>query len=139
MREGLKPAARIAITVAIAVILGVVAYIYAYAWKVPDPWASWPVYLGAYALAVAGIFVVYRWWALLPAIVPLLVSSYVANRPDYDPPDPGEPIGGAAGVVLFVFFLAVYVAAFAVGLLLRRAYESSRARRAGLNRKCGVA
>jgi hypothetical protein len=46
-----------------------------------------------YGLAIVGVFLVYRWWALLPAIAPVAAIIYLHNMTDYVAPWREEPIG----------------------------------------------
>ncbi len=81
---------RAAITLATALPLG--AFAYGRAFDSPpvvlgDIWdhGGWVV---IYGLSVLGVFFVYRWWALLPAIAPIAVTVYIHTMTDYV--DPGR-------------------------------------------------
>jgi hypothetical protein len=121
---------RVAITLATALALGAFAYGSAFDISPPgalgDIWdhGSWLV---IYGLAVVGVFFVYRWWALLPAIVPIAVTVYIHTMTDYVDPWQSESIGSPDGPIGYAFLLIVGIllqAAFlALGLLLRAAWE----------------
>jgi len=121
---------RVAITVATALALGASTYGQEFDISPPgvlqDFWgASVWVLLG---LAVLGVFAVYRWWALLPAIAPLAVMTYLYNLTDYVAPYRGEMIirlsdGPAAYVFLATLSVGLTAAILSVGLLLRAGWE----------------
>jgi hypothetical protein len=121
---------RVAITVASAVALGVAHY--GSAWTAGDPglgrdlW-GWSV-LAAYALAIVGVFLVDRWWALLPALAPLAAGFYLYNFTDYVYPWESESIAvtGPAGIVLLVLAIGYQVAILSIGFLPRRAWGIGR-------------
>jgi hypothetical protein len=126
---------RVAITLATALALGAFAYGSAYAIRPPgalgDIWHSsgWVVY----GLAIVGVFFVYRWWALLPAIAPIAVTAYINTMTDYVYPwrsesigSPNEPVGYVFLLLLAIFLHAAFLA---LGLLLRAAWESVRSKR----------
>lgn len=128
--------ARIAITVAIALLLGASTYGHMYALDLPgvlqSVWGSgeWLVY----GLAIIGVFFVYRWWALLPAIVPTVVSIAVLSLTDYEVPWRDE--FGLAGdpviaIVLAPLAISMQVAILALGLLARTIWERIRRGRRG--------
>lgn len=128
----LHPIVRAAITLATAFVLGVSTYghgfgisppgVLQYIWNVNH----WVIY----GLAVLGVFLVYRWWALLPAIAPAAVTVYLYNMTDHVPlwnQDPVGPSGFSDQPVLYVLFvgigIALEAAILSVGLLLRAAWE----------------
>lgn len=84
---------RVAIMLATALMLGAEAYGHAFDISPPgalqDIWdhSGWVTY----GLAVLGVFLIYRWWALLPAIAPVAVIVYLHNMTDYVPPWREEP------------------------------------------------
>ncbi len=129
---------RAAITLATALVLGASTYGYAFDISLPgvlqNIWdnSNWVIY----GLAVLGVFLVYRWWALLPAIAPAAVIFYLHNMTDYVSPWRVEPIGPSsfsdqpALYVLFVLVgIALQAAFLSVGLLLRAAWEWVHSRR----------
>lgn len=92
-----------------------------------------------YGLAVLGVFLVYRWWALLPAIAPAAVIAYIYNMTDYVSPWNGDPVGPTSfsdQPVLYALFLIgailLEAALLSVGLLLRAAWEWGRRGRRGV-------
>jgi hypothetical protein len=89
-------------------------------------------------LAVLGVFLVYRWWALLPAIAPAAVIVYLHNMTDYVEPWHGDALGPVtfsdqpALYVLFVIGgIVLQAAVLSIGLLLRAAWEWARSARRG--------
>lgn len=122
---------RVAIVLATALALGASAYGHAFAIHPPgvlaDLWeSSWLLY----GLAIVGVFLVYRWWALLPAIAPVAAIVYLHNMTDYVAPWREEPIGPTSfsdEPVLYVLFAVIGIlleaAILAAGLLLRAAWE----------------
>jgi len=123
---------RVAIMLATALMLGAEAYGHAFDISPPGAlqgiWdhSNWVIY----GLAILGVFLIYRWWALLPAIAPVAVIVYLHNMTDYVSPWREEPIGPSsfsdqpALYVLFVLGGITLEAAFlSVGLLLRAAWE----------------
>lgn len=126
---------RVAITLATALVLGASTYGYAFDISPPgvlyDIWyGSEPILLG---LAIFGAFLVYRWWALLPAIAPVAVTVYLHNMTDYVSPWHEDPYEGPSDPLLFVLFVIAAIvmqAAFlSVGLLLRAVWEWVRSKR----------
>lgn len=91
-----------------------------------DIW-DWSV-LAAYALALIGVALVNRWWALLPAAVPMAVNYYLYNFTDYSTPWDSESIHvtGLVAVVLVIFAIAVQAGFLSLGFLLRRAWLWAR-------------
>jgi hypothetical protein len=121
---------RVAITVASALALAVTHY--GNAWTVGDPglgrdlW-GWSV-LAAYVLAIVGVFLVDRWWALLPAVAPLAASFYLYNFTDYVYPWESESISvnGGLGIVLIVLAIGFQAAVLSIGFLPRRVWDVGR-------------
>jgi hypothetical protein len=131
---------RVGITVATALVLGASAYGHAFDISLPgvlqNIWdqSNWAIY----GLAILGVFLVYRWWALLPAIAPAAVIVYLHNMTDYVEPWRGDAIGHfgfSDQPVLYVLFvicgIALQAAVLSVGLLLRAAWERARPGRHG--------
>jgi hypothetical protein len=123
---------RVAIMLATALMLSAEAYGHAFDISPPGAlqgiWdhSNWVIY----GLAILGVFLIYRWWALLPAIAPVAVIVYLHNMTDYVSPWREEPIGPSsfsdqpALYVLFVLAgIALEAAFLSVGLLLRTAWE----------------
>jgi hypothetical protein len=120
---------RIAITFVSALALGVTHY--GSAWSVGAPglerdiW-DWSV-LAAYALAVVGVFLVDRWWALFPALIPATVSFYLYNLTDYSTPWDSESIGSPSQPVFYAILLllgiALQAAMLSIGFLPRRVWH----------------
>ncbi len=123
---------RAAIVLTTAFVLGVSTYgrgfgfgppgVLQYIWDVNQ----WTIY----GLAVLGVFLVYRWWALLPAIAPAAVTVYLYNMTDHVPlwnQDPTGPTSFSDDPVLYVMFVAggilLEAAVLSVGLLLRATWE----------------
>jgi len=123
--------ARAAITLATALVLGAVTY--GRMFHNDDVWGA--SFLVVYLLAVVGVFVVYRWWALLPALVPILVNVYVRNFTDYVAPWREETWGFSDYpfwfLALITLAILLQVAFLAVGLLARTLWERRRAKRRG--------
>jgi len=87
---------------------------------------------------ILGVFLVYRWWALLPAIAPAAVILYLQIMTDYVEPWHGDAIGSidfSGQPVLYVLVaivgIALQAAVLSVGLLLRAAWERVRSGRRG--------
>ena len=128
---------RVAITLATTLVLGASAYGNAFDISLPgvlqNIWddSHWVIY----GLAVLGVFLVYRWWALLPAIAPVAVIVYLYNMTDYVPPWREESIGSPDQPALYVLFviggIILQAALLSVGLLLRAAWEWMRTERRG--------
>lgn len=131
---------RVAITLATALLLGASTYGYAFDINLPGVlqgiWdhSNWVIY----GLAVLGVFLVHRWWALLPAIAPAAVTVYLHNMTDYVEPWHGDAIGTfdfSDQPVLYVLFviagIVLQAAILSVGLLLRAAWERVRSGRRG--------
>jgi hypothetical protein len=128
---------RVAVTLATALVLGASAYANAFAISLPGAlqavWdkSNWIIY----GLALFGVFLVYRWWALLPAIVPVAVILYLHNVTDYVSPwreeSPGSPDQPVLYVLLVIGGIVMRAAVLSVGLLLRAAWEWARSRHRG--------
>jgi hypothetical protein len=120
---------RVAIVVATALLFG--ASTFAEAFDLGWPGAD----LIVLGLAVFGVFLVYRWWALLPAVVPALVVTCLSAFTEYSSPEREDLAEGLLSddPLLFLLLMAVGVlvqAVFlAVGLLLRWWWERVRERR----------
>jgi hypothetical protein len=91
-----------------------------------------------YGLAVLGVFLVYRWWALLPAIAPAVVMLYLHTMTDYVEPWHGDAFGHfefsdqpVLGVLLMIIAILLQAAFLSIGLLLRAAWERARSGRRG--------
>jgi hypothetical protein len=126
---------RVAITVATTLVLGASTYGQALGFNPPGVLHGiWEASNGViYGLAVLGVFLVHRWWALLPAIAPAAVTVYLHNMTDYVAPWREEPIGPSsfsnepALYTLFVIAgIVMEAAVLSVGLLLRAAWERIR-------------
>jgi hypothetical protein len=125
--------ARVAITLGTALVLGASTYGHASDISLPgvlqDIWdaSEWMLY----GLAVVGVFLVYRWWALLPAIAPIAVTIYLHSMTDYVSPwGEGEGFSVAPLFILLVIVaIVIQAAVLAVGLLLRVVWESVRSKR----------
>lgn len=134
--------ARVTVTLATALMLGASAYGHAFDLSLPgalgDVWSSRYWGLTISGLAILGVFSVYRWWALLPAIAPVAVDVYLYNMTDYVPPWHSEPIGPSRlseqpGLYLLfvVAGIVLNAAILSLGLLLRAAWGWARTRRDG--------
>jgi hypothetical protein len=123
---------RVAITLAVALGLAVTGL--GRAWSVADPglerdiW-SWST-LAVEALAIVGVFLVDRWWALLPAVVPTAVTFYLYNFTAYSTPWDSESIGSpsepVAYAVLLLIAIALHAAVLSIGFLPRRVWGGGR-------------
>jgi hypothetical protein len=130
VREGMSNRTRIAITAAVALLLGADAYAYAFDHDfspglVRDLWFG-PLQAIVYGVAIVGVFLVYRWWALIPALAPLAVEVYLHEMTDYVYPFHEDPYP-----VLVVFATPMVVVFLGVGLLLRALWEVIRPRLPG--------
>jgi hypothetical protein len=131
---------RVAITLATALLLGASAYGHSFAISLPGALQGiWNASGGVvYLLAIVGVFAVYRWWALLPAIAPLAVTVYLYNLTDYVSPWRDESVGTLESPVVYILLLivglGVQAVVLSVGLLLRAAWEWVRSR----NRKSAL-
>jgi len=124
---------RVAITLATALVLGASTYGHAFDVSPPgvfsDIWhdSEWIVF----AFAVFGVFLVYRWWALLPAIAPVAVMVCLHGMTDYVSPWHEESYAGFSNPLFILWVLGaiiMYAAFLSLGLLLRAAWESIRSR-----------
>lgn len=113
---------RAAITLATALALGAVTY-----GGMLHSNGVWGVSNSVvHLLAVVGVFVVYRWWALLPALVPSLVGVYVRDFTDYVEPTQRLTLdlsGPFWFVTLIALAILIQAAILAVGLLARALWE----------------
>ncbi len=120
---------RVAIILASAVALGVTAY--GNAWAILPPGSDREVWgiavAAALVLAIVAVFLVDRWWALLPAVGPIAVSFYLYNLTGYSTPWDSESIGTPSEPifygVLLVLGIALHAAVLSIGLLLRRLWD----------------
>jgi hypothetical protein len=120
---------RIGITLASAVALGVTQY--GSAWSIGTPGLERDIWdgsvLAAYALALIGVFLVDRWWALLPAVVPAAVGLYLYNLTDYSTPWDSESIGSPSQPVVYAILvllgIALEAAMLSIGFLPRRLWQ----------------
>jgi hypothetical protein len=122
---------RVAITVAIALLLG--ASTYGHAFDIDPPGVlSYLWHEGewiTFGLAILGVFLVFRWWALLPAIAPVAVTVYLHSMTDYVPPwheESYDTFSNPLFVLLVIGGILLQAAFLAVGLLLRAIWESVR-------------
>jgi hypothetical protein len=126
---------RMAITIATALLLGASSYAHSFDLHLTGTLGSlWSNVSGwvVYGLAIIAVFLVYRWWALLPAIAPVAVSVYLYNLTDYEPPWRDEYAGGFSGaayVFLVILGIALQAAVLSIGLLLRAGWEKLSAQR----------
>lgn len=128
---------RIAITLATALLLG--AFRYGHAFDIDPPGVLGDVWYGSilgpllYGTAIFGVFLVYRWWALLPALAPVAVSIYLYDLTDYVSPWHEESAPnfseGLGSIVFVILAVAIQAAVLALGLLLRWAWERRAGRR----------
>jgi len=118
---------RIGITLASALLLGLTHYGRAMSIGARDLegeiW-NWSV-LAASALALLGVALVNRWWALFPAVVPMAVNVYLYNLTGYSTPWESESIHlTAAGyLILAPLAIALHAGFLSLGFLLRRAWQ----------------
>jgi len=126
---------RIAITVATALVLGAFRYGHAYDISPPgilgDVWHGSVLGLLLYGLSIFGVFLVYRWWALLPAIAPVAVNVYLYNLTDYVAPwhEEGPTLSeDPATIFLVLIAIGIQAAVLAIGLLFRWAWERTRSK-----------
>lgn len=124
--------ARAFITLTTALLLGASAY--GHASDISPPGVLRDVWDGSeallYGLAVVGVFWVYRWWALLPAIAPVVVTICLHSMTDYVSPW-GEGEGFSLTplfMLLIIMAIVVQAAILATGLLMRAAWESIRSK-----------
>jgi hypothetical protein len=84
-----------------------------------------------YALAAFGVFLVYRWWALLPAAVPVVITVYLHTMTDYAPlwreesvgPSPDQP---ALYILFVIVAILLQALGLSAGLLMRAIWERVR-------------
>lgn len=122
---------RVAITLATGLLLG--AFFYGQAVNVSPPgvlndiWESAIFGFTVLGLAVFAVSLVYRWWALLPAIAPAAVYVYLYKFTDYDSPWSEDIWEGLSDDPLFALLVGLMIglsaALLSVGLLLRAAWE----------------
>jgi hypothetical protein len=117
--------ARVVITLGTTALLGVDTYVRVFH---PDFFGA-AGFAVPWGLALVGVFVVYRWWALLPALAVPVVYGYAYNYTSHvdrwasESVTFGSPV--ANGLVTFAFCLVI----FAIPLLLRFVFgESFRSR-----------
>jgi glucan phosphoethanolaminetransferase (alkaline phosphatase superfamily) len=88
--------------------------------------------IAAYVFAIFAVVLVDRWWALLPAVVPIAVSFYLYNLTDYSTPWDSESIGNPSEPVSYAFLLllgtALQMAVLSIGFIPRRVWRLSRGR-----------
>jgi hypothetical protein len=119
--------ARVEITLGTTALLGADTYVRVFH----------PHFLGVaglavpWGLALVGVFVVYRWWALLPALVVPVVYGYTYNYTSYVDRWASESVTFGSPVANAVVGIAVCLVIFAIPLLLRSAWESFRSRSHG--------
>jgi hypothetical protein len=122
---------RIAIAVASALALGVTHY--ASVWTNGDPglvpqlW-NWSV-IAAYVFAIVAVFLVDRWWALLPVLAPYAVGLYIELGTDYVSPWASEELHPSlsGGYIFFVSLgIALQAAVLSIGFLPRRVWDVGR-------------
>lgn len=122
---------RVAITVASAAALAITHY--GSVWTNGDPglapqlW-NWSV-LAAYALTVVAVFLVDRWWALLPALAPFAAGLYIECLTDYVSPWASEEVTLSAGGGYFVLVgigIGLQAAFLSIGFLPRRVWAAAR-------------
>lgn len=121
---------RVTITVASALALGVTHY--GSTWTAGDPGLTrdiwgWSV-AAAYVLAIVGVFLVDRWWALLPALAPLAAGLYIDLGTGYVSPWREEMVPTTTGgyVVLAALGLGLQAAVLSIGFLPRRVWGAGR-------------
>jgi hypothetical protein len=96
-----------------------------------------PDFLGAAGLAVSwglalvGVFVVYRWWALLPALVVPVVYGYAYSDTSHVDRWASESVTLGSPVANAVVGIAFCLVVFAMPLFLRSVWDSFRSRSDG--------
>ncbi|HEX5929434.1 MAG TPA: hypothetical protein VFY48_08575 [Solirubrobacterales bacterium] len=145
---------RIAITAATALAFGVQTY--ADAREVAllgipvEIWQSSALKLALLVLPVLGVFLVNRWWAVLPALVPTAVMAWLYAT-GYDPPwsggdafgtpweeDPFEsPEAALLWAVLASLAVSIQAAILSLGLLPRAGWKWIRSKHLGADRARG--
>ena len=119
--------ARVAITLGTTTLLGADTYVRVFH----------PDFLGAagvavlWGLALVGVFVVYRWWALLPAVVVPVVYGYAYNYTSHVDRWASESLTFGSPVANALVGIAICLVIFAIPLLLRFVWESFRSRSHG--------
>jgi len=122
---------RVAITLSTALAFG--ACTYGRAFDISPPGVLYNIWYGSafgwilFGLAVFGVSLVYRWWALLPAIAPAAVMIYLHNMTEYVSPWHDDLYDGLSDHPLFVLFviggIIMGAAVLSAGLLLRAVWE----------------
>jgi hypothetical protein len=130
---------RAAITIVTALALG--GYTYGHAFGLSPPGLLHDIWYGSgfrwllYGLSILGVFLVFRWWALLPAIAPVAVTVYLHDATDYVSPWPEGSYEGSSDPTLFVLLvlggILIQAAFLSTGLLLRAGWEGVRSKRRG--------
>jgi hypothetical protein len=127
--------ARLMITAAATLLLGAFAYGHSFDLHLTGAlgylWSNMSWWI-VYGLAILAVFLVYRWWALLPALAPPAVGFYLYNFTDYEAPWRNEYAGhfsGAAWVFLLLLEIVFQAAVLSIGLLLRAGWEKLSLRR----------
>jgi hypothetical protein len=115
---------RIGITLASALAIGVTSYgrtLTSVSFGTEHEIWGWAV-LTAYAFALIAVALIDRWWALLPAVVPMAVSFYIYNLTDFTTPWESESLHPttAAWFFLVPVAIALQAAFLSLGFLLRR-------------------
>ena len=118
-------------TIALATALALGAFAYGSAFAISPPGVLGEIWDGSgwliYGVSIFGVFLVYRWWAVLPAIAPVAVTVYLHNMTDYVAPWREESIGASDQPVVYILFviaaIVLQAAILGVGLLLRAAWE----------------
>jgi hypothetical protein len=113
---------RVAITLGTTAILSV--DIYVRVWH-PDLFGAVGMAL-PWALALVGVFVVYRWWALLPAIAVPVVYGYAYNYTSYHDRWASESVTFGSPVANALVDIVICLVVFAVPLALRSLWEALR-------------
>jgi hypothetical protein len=118
---------RVAITLGTTTLLGADTYVRVFH----------PDFLGAAGfavprgLALIGVFVVYRWWALLPALVVPVVYGYAYNYTSHVDRWASESLTFGSPVANALVGIVICLVIFAIPLLLRFVWESFRSRSHG--------
>jgi hypothetical protein len=116
--------ARVAITLGTTTLLGADTYVRVFH----------PDFLGAagvavlWGLALVGVFVVYRWWALLPALVVPVFYGYAYNYTSHVDRWASESVTFGSPVANGLATTAFCLVIFAIPLLLRSVWELFRSR-----------
>jgi hypothetical protein len=123
---------RVAITIVSALALGITEY--GSRWTAADPGIVSDVWgwsgMAAYLFAIVAVALVYRWWALLPALAPTAAVLYLEYLTDYEPPWEREPLILPVALLIAVFCIQVALQAgvLALGFLGRLIWDSNRDR-----------